>query len=207
MYLNLDFYQLSNNVENLLLDRNHSTGEYALDGFGNVRDNIIQSNDVANFIDGDDGDDTIEGAAGNDILYGGVGNDSFLYRDLDLHFSFDRRNFGIDKIEDFDETEDTILLDQNLFLNENGFFISNISSELKIVNNINQAMNSNAVIVYNQNNGVLYYNANGSAPGFASNSRGDGAFIILDSAPSITNANFDLVDPLVNPIRDLCPEI
>jgi VCBS repeat-containing protein len=66
-------YTLTDNVENLTL-----TGTAAIDGTGNVLDNIITGNDAANTLIGLEGNDTLDGKGGADILIGGTGNDTYV---------------------------------------------------------------------------------------------------------------------------------
>jgi Ca2+-binding RTX toxin-like protein len=64
-------FKLGSNVENLTL-----TGVAAVNGNGNVLDNVIIGNDAANTLYGSAGSDTLTGAGGNDILNGGTGADA-----------------------------------------------------------------------------------------------------------------------------------
>jgi VCBS repeat-containing protein len=66
-------YTLTYNVENLTL-----TDTAAIDGTGNVLDNIITGNDAANTLIGLEGNDTLDGKGGADILIGGTGNDTYV---------------------------------------------------------------------------------------------------------------------------------
>jgi VCBS repeat-containing protein len=79
-------YTLTDNVENLAL-----TGMSAIDGTGNVLNNIITANDSGNMLSGLEGDDTLIGGIGNDTLDGGLGadamsggagNDSYILDDI-----------------------------------------------------------------------------------------------------------------------------
>jgi Ca2+-binding RTX toxin-like protein len=63
-------YTLSANVENLTL-----TGAGAINGTGNVENNILTGNGAANVLDGGAGNDTLLGCNGNDTIFGGTGND------------------------------------------------------------------------------------------------------------------------------------
>ncbi|MBD2512496.1 hypothetical protein H6G91_35730 [Nostoc muscorum FACHB-395] len=91
------------NVENLTL-----TGAAAINGTGNVANNVITGNVGNNILDGGAGNDTLNGGDGNDILTGGVekdtltggfGADRFDYRNLaDSIFS------SFDVITDFNAT-------------------------------------------------------------------------------------------------------
>lgn len=66
----LAFYDLPNNVENLVLDIG------GLNGIGNSLDNVIQGNDSKNSLWGNDGNDELFGYKGADKLYGGAGTDT-----------------------------------------------------------------------------------------------------------------------------------
>ena len=61
----------SQHIENLIL-----TGKAAIDGTGNMQDNVIKGNISANALKGLNGDDTLHGYGGNDTLSGGNGNDT-----------------------------------------------------------------------------------------------------------------------------------
>ncbi|NTU54250.1 MAG: hypothetical protein HGA97_11270, partial [Chlorobiaceae bacterium] len=76
-------WTLGANVENLTL-----TGSGAINGKGNVLDNVITGNDGANVLNGVTGNDTILGGGGNDtinggtgvdVMTGGAGNDLFVF--------------------------------------------------------------------------------------------------------------------------------
>ncbi|MFZ3019434.1 MAG: VCBS domain-containing protein [Gallionella sp.] len=66
-------YTLTDNTENLTL-----TGTTAIDGTGNVLDNVIIGNDAANTLMGLEGNDTLDGRGGADVMLGGVGNDIYV---------------------------------------------------------------------------------------------------------------------------------
>jgi trimeric autotransporter adhesin len=73
-------YVVPANVENLTL-----SGSAAINGVGNLLDNVIVGNAAANLLDG---------GLGNDNLRGGAGNDSYIFRLAD----------GVDEIVDLDST-------------------------------------------------------------------------------------------------------
>ncbi|GGA23903.1 S8 family serine peptidase [Okeania sp. KiyG1] len=136
---------------------------------------------------GQDGDDVLEGRPGIDFLFGGYGNDEMnggIGRDrlnggsgddtmtggasIDRFIfatsqEFDADDIGVDEITDFVVGRDKILLDRTTFT-----AINDIEVDFATVTG--GAATSDAVIVYNSNNGGLFYNTNGSAGGF-----GDGA--------------------------------
>lgn len=64
---------LGGNVENLTL-----TGSSALNGTGNVLDNIIIGNSGANTLVGGAGNDRLDGGTGNDTMRGGIGDDTYV---------------------------------------------------------------------------------------------------------------------------------
>jgi Ca2+-binding RTX toxin-like protein len=66
-------WTLGANVENLSL-----TGTTAINGTGNVLDNVLIGNSAANTLNGGAGHDTLDGGAGNDTMVGGTGNDVYV---------------------------------------------------------------------------------------------------------------------------------
>jgi|GEM_PF-3940415 len=98
-------YMLGDNVEVLVL-----TGT-ALEGRGNMLDNLIDGNDVGNSLSGDSGsdsirglggDDTLDGGMGNDTLDGGEGNDIVVYirreDDYKIHFDPESHTWSVENI-------------------------------------------------------------------------------------------------------------
>ena len=66
-------YALTANVENLTL-----TGVGAINGTGNVLDNVLIGNSANNTLTGGAGNDTIDGGLGPDTMIGGLGNDTYI---------------------------------------------------------------------------------------------------------------------------------
>lgn len=64
-------HSLAANVERLTL-----AGTAAINGTGNLLNNVINGNSAANTLNGAGGNDTINGGLGNDSILGGEGNDS-----------------------------------------------------------------------------------------------------------------------------------
>lgn len=77
-------YTLGANVENLSL-----TGSDAINGKGNVLNNVITGNEAANALNGVTGADTIAGGGGNDTINGGTGVDVMTGGTGDDLFVFD----------------------------------------------------------------------------------------------------------------------
>ena len=66
-------YVLTANVENLTL-----VGATAINGIGNILDNVLTGNSANNTLTGLSGNDTLNGGTGADTLVGGVGDDTYF---------------------------------------------------------------------------------------------------------------------------------
>jgi trimeric autotransporter adhesin len=66
-------HTLAANVDSLTL-----TGTTAINGTGNLMDNVLIGNSAVNTLTGGDGNDTLDGGAGADKFLGGKGNDTYL---------------------------------------------------------------------------------------------------------------------------------
>ncbi|AOS83388.1 hypothetical protein BIU88_04060 [Chlorobaculum limnaeum] len=77
-------YTLGTNIENLTLK-----GSDAINGKGNVLNNVINGNDAANVLNGATGNDTIFGGGGNDTITGGLGIDEMSGGEGNDLFIFD----------------------------------------------------------------------------------------------------------------------
>ena len=66
--------------------------------YGGRGNNVLDGGDGRDLLVGDAGDDSLNGGAGKDELLGGQGMDVFVFEDLD----------AVDKIRDFDLSDDTI---------------------------------------------------------------------------------------------------
>ncbi|NET45747.1 DUF4347 domain-containing protein [Okeania sp. SIO2B3] len=188
------------------------TGNDTINGRGDD-DQIIGSRG-SDFLYGKDGDDTLEGRQDNDFLFGGNGNDSlvggqgrdrfnggtgddtltggasidrFIFNTTD---EFNSDDIGVDDITDFVPGQDVIFLDKSTFTaitSDSGTGFS-VDAEFAIVTSDADAETSEAVIVYNSNNGKLFYNANGTEAEFGSG----GEFVNLTNTASISEDDFFL---------------
>jgi RHS repeat-associated protein len=137
---------------------------------------------------GEAGNDDLFGGDGNDILNGGIGADRFIF---DSGVAFSATSLGIDNIIDFASGTDKIVIDKTTFtavisaagsaLNASEFAVINVAS-----NGISIAGNSTAAIVFNQANGDLFYNSNGSTAGLGTG----GLFANLSGVTSLSATDF-----------------
>ncbi|NEO53754.1 MAG: calcium-binding protein [Okeania sp. SIO3B5] len=137
--------------------------------YGQDDDDVLEGRLGIDFLFGGDGNDEMNGGQGRDRFNGGSGDDTlsggasidrFIFA---TNQEFDADDIGVDEITDFVVGQDKIVLDGTTFT-----AINSIETDFAVVTGA--AATSDAVIVYNVNNGGLFYNPNGSANGF-----GDGA--------------------------------
>lgn len=170
VYSNLATYILADNVENLSIDTK------GVSGTGNSLDNLIVGNAKANTLVGGDGNDTLNGGLGSDKLTGGEGEDIFV---------FDTALKGnIDTITDFHVGEDAFNLDDAIF--------GGLSNGIEFyAGTLKGSAGSDANIIYDNTNGKLYYDADGSgsikAVQFATLLKVDALY------PALSLSDFELV--------------
>ena len=70
-------WTLGADLENLTL-----TGPDAINGTGNIANNVLTGNAATNTLIGDAGNDTLDGGVGADIMEGGLGNDTYVVDDV-----------------------------------------------------------------------------------------------------------------------------
>lgn len=160
-------FTLGANVEALTL-----TGANAVNGYGNGLANALTGNNVANTLAGNLGNDILRGNGGNDALNGGGGGDNLIggagQDNLTGGAGQDSFVFNtalgpgnVDTIKDYTRADDVIRLENSIFtslsttgpLNADNFKVG-----------INAADESD-FIIYNNNTGALYYDADGSGAG------------------------------------------
>jgi serralysin len=119
---------------------------FSVDGLrGSNHADTLHGNSVRNVLVGGGGNDILNGRAGNDTLFGGAGNDAFRLSD-----TFNSSN--VDRIEDFDGTQDRI----ELFRGQVRPLVS--SSEFRLGT---QALDSNDFLIYAQATGELWFDRDG----------------------------------------------
>jgi cyclophilin family peptidyl-prolyl cis-trans isomerase len=141
-------WTLGDNLENLVL-----TGTKSLAGTGNGLSNTLTGNGSANVLSGNNGADFLNGAAGNDTLTGGAGSDVFSF----THALNASKN--VDTITDFSSGTDKIQLASAIF-SQLGFTGSPGSDAFFYAGST--AHDSTDRVLYDQTNGALYYDADGS---------------------------------------------
>lgn len=103
-------YNLDNNIENLTL-----TGKNDLKGTGNNSKNTIRGNRGDNRLEGEGGNDKLIGSGGNDTLVGGPGNDILTGGSGVDYFIFESPKDGVDRINDFNSSNEIIFIDSAKF--------------------------------------------------------------------------------------------
>ncbi len=117
-------------------------------------------NDVVSGLGGNDklygqsGNDRLLGGLGNDILSGGAGKDSFV-------FNTKLGKGNVDKITDYYAPKDSILLEHDIFTKTG----PNEALTAARYVEANHALDKSDRIVYDQDKGKIYYDADGSGSG------------------------------------------
>ncbi|MGD1714814.1 PQQ-dependent sugar dehydrogenase [Dapis sp. BLCC M172] len=155
---------------------------------GRPGNDILLGGEGNDTLEGGIGRDRLNGGAANDLLTGGGSIDRFIFN---TNQEFQTEDVGIDTITDFSQTQgDIILLDLRTFtaINSQSGTGFSINSEFATVTNDQEAETSDAVIVYNSENGNLFYNPNGSQAGFGNG----GQFATLTNIPELEGEDFFL---------------
>ena len=179
-------YKIAEHVENLILKDDSANIKI----LGNDSDNTIIGNTQDNFLDGGNGNDHMKGESGKDLLKGGKGND-YLYggkghdtmeggegNDVFVVNPDDYESGGNypDIILDFNSEEDFVQINTSHELTEHtnrqflsqGNFISTTTDQLEG----KDGLQSSAEYVFDESQGILYHNDNGTEPGVENNQNG-----------------------------------
>jgi Ca2+-binding RTX toxin-like protein len=147
-------YTINTTLENLTL-----IGNTNINGTGNTGNNIIIGNNQNNTLTGLNGNDTLTGNSGNDTLIGGVGNDSLTGGSGQDFFTFNAPTEGIDKIADFNLTDDTIRVSATGFASG---LIANASLNVNQFTIGSAATTSAHRFIYNSSTGALLFDSDGN---------------------------------------------
>jgi len=157
---NLDAYAGVRFVENLVL-----TGTANINGIGNAR---------ANQLTGNAGNNVLNGGLGNDTMTGGAGNDTFVFNTA-LGVG------NIDRITDFNVVDDTIRLDDAIFV---GLATGTLAASAFAANLTGQAATASDRIIYETDTGRLFFDSDGVG------GTARVQFATLSTGLALTNADF-----------------
>jgi cyclophilin family peptidyl-prolyl cis-trans isomerase/methionine-rich copper-binding protein CopC len=163
-------WTLGDNLENLTL-----LGTKNLSGTGNGLNNALNGNGGNNALSGGDGNDHLNGASGNDTLTGGNGSDTFAFT-TPLNAS---RN--VDTVTDFVSGVDTLQLAPAIF---RALGFTGTPSTDAFFHAGNTAHDADDRVLYDQTNGALYYDADGTGELAAVQ------FAVLGSMPTVLYTDF-----------------
>ncbi|MDQ6434367.1 calcium-binding protein [Mesorhizobium sp. LHD-90] len=171
-------YALNAGAHIELITTNGSTGTSGIDLTGNEVGQGLLGNAGANKLDGQGGDDTINGLSGNDTLTGGTGADVFVFSTA-LNAST-----NVDKIIDFDVTDDAIHLENAVFtaLAAIGSLDADLFKDVAT-----SARDADDVVLYNSSSGGLFYDADGQGGAAAIK------FASLSTGLNLTAADFVVI--------------
>ena len=181
-------YQLSNNVEALLL-----IGTDAINGVGNGLANAMTGNASSNVLNGAGGNDTVSGAGGNDRLIGGPGNDVLSGAAGQDTFQFDaplNASTNVDRITDFSPLQDSIRLVGAVFT----AFATSGPLGVGAFALGAAARDTSDRILYERATGALRYDPDGAGPSAAVR------FATLGTGLAVTSADFIVVNPVATPV-------
>ncbi len=158
--------------------------------YGRDGDDLLQGRPGFDHLFGGAGDDTLRGGQGRDRLNSGPGDDEMTGGASIDRFIFNtnqpysQEDLGQDTITDFDVDRDIILLDRTTFtaIGDGDSF----DDVFATVTSNADARTSDAIIVYNTDNGNLFYNQNGSDGGLGSG----GLFVTLTNELTLDADNF-----------------
>lgn len=159
---------------NLAVTAAQDTGGAGIDTLVDIEN--LKGSSFDDVLRGDDGDNVLAGRSGSDILYGRGGSDVFVF---DSALVAD----NVDKVSDFDSSDDTIHLASSIFtalaagasLSEDEFHVGS------------KAADASDRIIYNSGTGALLYDADGTGSGAATK------FATLSPGLALTHDNFWVV--------------
>jgi Ca2+-binding RTX toxin-like protein len=151
------------NVERLTL-----MGVSNLTGTGNALNNTLTGNTGANLLDGHEGNDAILGGDGADRITGGLGADALTGGAGNDRFQFPDTAQGTDTIADFAPGLDDLVIDASGF--GGGLAAGALAANRLVIGPIGGTPAANqpfGQFLYDSDDGRLFWDANGNAPGVA----------------------------------------
>ncbi|MEH2249872.1 beta strand repeat-containing protein [Nostoc sp.] len=152
--------------------------------YKNIERLNISGTKYDDLIVGSNGDDTLNGDRGNDILIGGKGNDSLIGGSGTDTFAFNSFNQGIDRLDDFNATNELIQVSVAGF--GGGLSIGSLQTNQFTLGA--SATTSTQRFIYNNITGALFFDQDGSANAFT-----QVKFAQLSAGLSLTKNNFAVV--------------
>ncbi|MEH2329883.1 MAG: calcium-binding protein [Nostoc sp.] len=152
--------------------------------YKNIERLDIKGTNYDDLIVGGNGDDTLNGSLGNDILIGGKGNDKLYGESGTDTFAFNNFNEGVDKLDDFNATNELIRVSAAGF--GGGLSIGSLQTSQFSIGA--SATTSTQRFIYNDVTGGLFFDRDGSANAFTQVQFGQ-----LLSGLSLTKNNFVVV--------------
>ena len=158
-------YSMATGSEIEILSASATATTNALNLFGNEFANQIWGNNGANYLDGGAGNDTLLGFGGDDLLIGGTGNDYLdggAGADTFAFTSALNAATNVDTIANFSSTDDTIVLDHNVFT---GLATGGLGANVFVIGAT--AQDADDRIIYNSATGAIFFDADGNGAGAA----------------------------------------
>jgi Ca2+-binding RTX toxin-like protein len=137
----------------------------------------LTGNEFAQIVRGNDGANVLDGSGGTDVVFGMGGADTFS-------FSTALGAGNVDRIEDFDVTDDQIHLSSAIF---NALGVGSLDASA-FKDTAFAPRDADDRIIYNSDTGALCYDADGSGTAF-----GNVRFATLTGSPVLTAADFVVV--------------
>ena len=172
-------HTLATNVERLEL-----TGSANITGNGNQGSNVLFGNAGNNLLKGSGGNDSVSGGAGSDVVDGGAGFDDLTGgagADFFLFSSALNAATNVDTVTDFVSADDRFDLDNGVFLNSGVVFGQLNAAAFRVGT---AATDASDRVIYDQANGDLFYDSDGTGAGAKI------LFAHVDAGTSLTVSDF-----------------
>jgi Ca2+-binding RTX toxin-like protein len=130
--------------------------------FGERGDDLVEGGNGDDNIAGDLGDDTVRGGEGDDEIYGGFGKDTLNGGAGADRFNFDfvlDAQFNVDRVQDFTQGEDTLVLYSTTFGN---LPRGALDAAAFVANDAGQATDAAHRIIHEADRGRLYFDPDGT---------------------------------------------